>query len=124
MKLIIDTEVIKDLLETEWGYKGLMDDLDDLFAKNGIPLDNIESKWIPYWERLPEGKINPITQDFEPILCTVACGGLRPYRDIRIYKFGKPMGCHDPHFWDCSQNVDDRVIAWMPLPKPWEGESE
>ena len=44
MKLIIDTEVIKDLLETEWGYKGLMDDLDDLFAKNGIPLDKLRDE--------------------------------------------------------------------------------
>ena len=48
MKLIIDTEVIKDLLETEWGYKGLMDDLDDLFAKNGIPLDKIRDEIEPY----------------------------------------------------------------------------
>lgn len=44
MKLIIETEVIKDLLETEWGYEGIKDDLDDLFAKNGIPLEKIKTE--------------------------------------------------------------------------------
>ena len=38
MKLIIDTEVIKDHIETEWGYEGIRDDLDEIFEKNGIPL--------------------------------------------------------------------------------------
>ena len=40
MKRIIDTELIKELLETEWGYEGIRDDLDNLFLKNGTPIDN------------------------------------------------------------------------------------
>lgn len=38
MKLIIDTEVIKDHIETEWGYEGIRDDLDEIFDKHGTPL--------------------------------------------------------------------------------------
>lgn len=52
MKLIIDTEVIKDLVENEWGYEGIRDDLDEIFEKHGTPLDNLiaeideQYKWL------------------------------------------------------------------------------
>ena len=44
MKLIIDTDKIKDLLEIEWGYEGIRGDLDNLFLKNGIPLEQIRAE--------------------------------------------------------------------------------
>lgn len=44
MKLIIDTEIIKDLIENEWGYEGIRDDLDEIFEKHGIPLDKIRAE--------------------------------------------------------------------------------
>lgn len=44
MKLIIDTEVIKDLVENEWGYEGIRDDLDELFEKHGTPLDTLKAE--------------------------------------------------------------------------------
>lgn len=44
MKLIIDTEIIKDLIENEWGYEGIRDDLDEIFEKHGIPLDKIKKE--------------------------------------------------------------------------------
>jgi hypothetical protein len=44
MNIIIDTEVIKDLIENEWGYEGIRDDLDEIFEKNGTPLDKIKGE--------------------------------------------------------------------------------
>ena len=47
-KLIIDTEIIKDLLEYEWGYEGIREELDNLFLQNGIPLDKICAEIASY----------------------------------------------------------------------------
>ena len=39
MKLIIDDDKIIDLLETEWGYVGIREDVRRLLIENGIPLE-------------------------------------------------------------------------------------
>lgn len=38
MQIIIDTEIIKDLIEHEWGYEGVRDDLDEIFEKHGTSI--------------------------------------------------------------------------------------
>ena len=79
------------------------------------------AQWIPVTERLPEDKINPLTEDFYEYPVTVE---IRGKRDVRYYKFGKPIGWDEPHWFFGSGIMDDFVIAWMPLPEPYKAESE
>ena len=69
-------------------------------------------EWVPCGERLPEERINQITNDFYEYPVTVALSGSL---DVRYYKFG------DGHWWRFGQCMDGCVIAWQPLPEPWEG---
>ena len=71
--------------------------------------------WIPCSERLPEEKINPITQDYYEYPVTAVFGDVK---DIRYYKFG------NGHWWHGGGIVDERVIAWMPLPEPYREEKK
>lgn len=38
MKIVIDDEKIIDLLEIEWGYKGIREDIARVIRENGTPL--------------------------------------------------------------------------------------
>ena len=77
-----------------------------------------KGEWIPVSERLPEETFNPNTQDFGEILCSTI------WNDVRVYKFGQPIGREKAHFWDYGDIVDEFVIAWQPLPKPYKKEGE
>lgn len=68
-------------------------------------------KWVTVSEGLPEEKINPNTSDFEEVLCSTTFG------DVRVYKFGTPLGWKEPHFWRGLNVMDEYVKAWMPKPK-------
>ena len=72
-------------------------------------------QWIPVTVGLPVEKQNENTHDFEYVLCTTTFG------DVRPYKFGCQIGAEKPHFWHGAGNMDDYVIAWMPLPEPYKG---
>lgn len=80
-----------------------------------------QTKWIPVTDRLPEDKINPLTEDFYEYPVTVE---IRGKRDVRYYKFGKPIGWDEPHWFFGSGIMDDFVIAWMPLPEPYKEDCE
>ena len=67
--------------------------------------------WIPVEEQLPEGQINPITNDFYEYQVTAKFG---EYIDVRHYKFGRG------HWWHGPAIVDKYVIAWQPIPEPYE----
>jgi hypothetical protein len=69
-----------------------------------------QDKWTPVSEGLPKEKINPITNDFENVLCSTVWG------DVRTYSFGKPRGCDKPHFWHHGI-MDEYVIAWQYAPE-------
>lgn len=71
--------------------------------------------WIPVKEALPEEKINPISQDFYEYQVTVKFENVK---DVRHYKYGKG------HWWHGSGIVDQYVIAWQPLPQPYEPNPE
>lgn len=81
-----------------------------------IDIENVIRKhmndgWITVEERLPEGRINPITNDFYEYQVTAKFGG---YIDVRHYKFGRG------HWWHGPAIVDKYVIAWQPIPEPYE----
>lgn len=78
-----------------------------VYPKNDKPSE----KWIPVSERLPEEKVNPITMDFYEYPCTVKFGDVY---DVRYYKFGRGK------WWHGAGTIDNEVIAWQPLPKPFD----
>ena len=67
--------------------------------------------WIPVDKKLPEERINPITNDFYEYQVTAKFG---EYIDVRHYKFGRG------HWWHGPSIVDKYVIAWQPIPEPYE----
>ena len=72
-----------------------------------------KKEWVRVEERLPEEQINPLTNDFVEVLCTTIWG------EVRAYKYGKPLGHDEPHFWYGCGIMDNEVIAWQPLPNPY-----
>ena len=69
-----------------------------------------ENGWIPCSERLPEERINPITNDFQEYNVTFSDGEIF---DTRHYKFG------NGHWWNFGENMDGYVLAWQPLPEAY-----
>ena len=69
--------------------------------------------WIPVEERLPEEKVNPVSQDFYEYQVTAKFGNVK---DVRHYKYG------NGHWWNGPGIVDKYVIAWRPLPEPYRPE--
>lgn len=67
--------------------------------------------WIPVSERLPEEKINPVTQDFFEYQVTAKFGNVE---DVRHYNFG------NGHWWHGSGIVDEYVVAWRENPEPYK----
>ena len=105
------------LLNRAW-EKGYVAGFDDGY-ETGKQAEKQQCKWIPVSVRLPEGKIDPMTNDFELVLCSTVWEVVRPY------KFGKPKGHSKAHFWSGGGIMDDYVIAWQPLPEAYkEAENE
>ena len=99
--------------------------LDDDEAALGIderpcycPLYKTESQWIPVSERLPDIKENHVS---EP--CIVYCeNGAYGFTELEENIFGQ-VG------WYCEREDEfheslGKVLAWMPLPEPWGGDSD
>ena len=69
--------------------------------------------WISVNERLPEEKINPVSQDLCEYQVTAKFGNLK---DVRHYKYGHG------HWWHGPGIVDKYVIAWRENPEPYRPE--
>jgi len=74
--------------------------------------------WISVNDRLPEEKINPLTQDFQKVICYCDFGGKPKRTDIRTYGFGTRAWESQPHFWHGQVIMDGVITHWMPLPEP------
>ena len=86
-----------------------------------VPTVQIEPKWIPCSERLPDEKDAGILKKLgiekrsEDVLATVEVKGERMTVTTCTYD-GKWE-------WDMKYAFPDyKVIAWMPLPEPYQGE--
>lgn len=101
-------------ITAEMFRSGCLESIEALMAEGKI-YDVDYPLWIPVSERLPEEKINPITEDFYEYQCTYHAYGIY---DVRSYKFG------NGHWWHGPGIMDDSVIAWRPLPEPYKIEGE
>ena len=80
--------------------------------KAGTILKAIGEKWIPVKERLPE-------EDERVILCT-RYGTVKEGTYTERYGYAMRKGFFTE---DCFEELCD-VIAWMPLPRPYQEEGE
>lgn len=67
--------------------------------------------WISVEERLPQEKVNPVSQDFCEYQVTARFEGLL---DVRHYKYGRG------HWWNGPGIVDQYVVAWRENPAPYK----
>ena len=67
--------------------------------------------WIPVDERLPEEKVNQLTQDYYEYQVTAQFENVK---DVRHYKYG------NGHWWNGPGIVDRYVVAWRENPDPYD----
>jgi len=79
-------------------------------------IERPQGEWIPVSERLPEERKDITTNDFEEVLCSTTFG------KVRAYKYGKPIGHTEAHFWYGWGIMDNEIIAWQPLPEPYKAD--
>ena len=98
MKRLIDADDLKRALVTN-GFRNDVDMMMTLETINNAPTIDSEPHWIPCSERLPEK---------DGYYLTTTC-----YRQVYC------------DFWN-EDHFDrtEAVIAWMPLPEPYEGEGD
>ena len=76
-------------------------------------LPSAQTGWIPVTERLPEiGQL---------VLCSLKTRHY--YGRIHVCKYCAADKYYDHPYFDWSHNGFPDVVAWMPLPKPWEGDA-
>lgn len=107
-RTVIDPRKVKEYAMTiYWALKKYEDT--GLTPEQIIKIQG-QSSWIPVEDRLPEERINSITNDFYEYQVTAK---FREYIDVRHYKFGRG------HWWHGPAIVDKYVIAWQPIPEPY-----
>ena len=75
-----------------------------------------ERRWVSVNKRLPRMRINPLTKDYDDVICLCKFGD---DMDVRMYKFG------GAHFYNGVMCVDEYVTHWMYKPQPpKEGDGE
>ena len=90
------------------------------YGPDGTPKDKKTAwpEWISVKDRLPETKENPLTMDFQEVICFCDFGGRPKRTDVRTYGFGQRSWEKEPHFLHGQQIMDGVVTHWMPLPEP------
>lgn len=112
-----------------------------LYAFHAIPpADRPQGEWIPCSERLPKAEEKVWIQTKRGKVCFAMYedGTISEddsawhWYDLPFDKWDEENDCgiipegwwewtefHPDNEFDCP--VDEKVVAWMPLPKPWEG---
>ena len=73
-------------------------------------------RWIPVSERMPDERINPLTHDFDTVICLCE---FSKATDVRMYAF------KDGHFYCGHMVMDEYITHWMYKPQPpKEGDGE
>lgn len=94
--------------------QGYEDGADNFYnAVVDIIRKHMNDGWIPVEERLPEKKVNPVSQDFYEYQVTAKFGDVK---DVRHYKYG------NGHWWNGPGIVDQYVVAWKDNPDPYRPE--
>lgn len=81
---------------------------EDLIAE----LNGMQSSWYSVEDELPIEKMNPMTLDYQQVICFCDFGGIPKQTDVRVFGFGRN------HFYHGPQIMDGVVTHWMPLPDP------
>ena len=105
----------------------------DKLAIETVPSAQPEPRWIPCSERLPEElqEVNITWVNTNPESYYESIKG-KPFTGSAVYYKGRwnwySSVCRDylsEYGFSPNDEIDDaiKVIAWMPLPKPWRGEA-
>ena len=108
--------LLKEFQETITEQSDTFDWLNMIARQKSICVNSgAENKdgWIPCADRLPDEKVNPISQDFYEYQVTAKFGEIM---DVRHYKFG------NGHWWNGPGIADKYVIAWKDQPEPYRPE--
>jgi len=127
---LISRQAAIDMLKNRWkktrNYEGIGDDIAEeceLYLKQ-VPSAQPEQRWIPCSERLPEeygeflvtmtekAKAKDLGFDIDETYI----------RKMRYNSNGWQLPRHIPSW--INEAVKDEVLAWMPLPEPYQEEGE
>ena len=106
---------------------------DGIKVLKNLPSAHPEPRWIPCSERLPEElqEVNITWVNTNPESYYESIKG-KPFTGSAVYYKGRwnwySSVCRDylsEYGFSPNDEIDDaiKVIAWMPLPKPWRGEA-
>lgn len=108
--------------------KNIEDMQDVIYALRDFPTIDAEPQWIPCSERLPEDSGDYLVRPSDSVLEDYSDFSeimIMPY-DADCEAFGWWVERYHPislGYLDSDFN-EFEVLAWMPLPKPYEGETE
>jgi len=111
--------------------KAAIDAISSMFAPTPKQKDMIEDcleiienlpsaqRWIPVSERLPEASVDVLVCNDDQKQA-VAIMQTQDFYGYPMKEWNIKYCLYDCDVWDEDEN--GKIVAWMPLPEPWEGE--
>ena len=100
-----------DRAKYEWGIGLIESYISDM---KELPSAHPEQQWIPCSERLPHGSWSDLVN-----VSIHDDSGDTPF-DYTSCGWVTTEG----EYWIVANEINTHVVAWMPLPEPWKGESD